>query len=1088
MAVNIEADKLAREKIKNEVDKNFFVEAGAGSGKTFSLVQRMVSMVKSGIDISKICAITFTKAAAGEFYSRFYKALNVEISEAGGEEYNNIKHAIDNFDTCFMGTLDSFCSMVIAEHPIEAGVPADAKIVDNSELQNLYVQELSRIANGDYGEKLKEKFLAFKSVNKKYKNVFSKCIAFMAEKRTAEFVLYDSSEALSKTASEINEIKGLVSWIEENNLIPYEGRKPSKESAKLFREKSYLLTTDVKENFIDIDSFFSKLTRLSFDNTVDLGQYYSYFCDDAKKTKTLEVSEILKNLKRYKYAVTLDFASSALDAISKELKKKGSLTFFDYKLYLRDMLKADAENGCKLINHIYNRHSYFLIDEFQDTNPLQYEIVFYLAAGKDAVSQWDKCVPKPGSLFIVGDPKQSIYRFQGADIESFNKVKELFDRGFVGETLILTRNFRSTETLGNWFNDTFEKEEIFPHSPTKYQCIYSSIPAQEMRKTDGEFSGIFTYKTEQQSRKKDAPQKASDPENVSNIIKKLVFNSRYKVVHARGEEPSEITYSDIMVITKSKNAISKYTDEFTRRGIPSFAEGKIEFSNSTALALIAKLLKVVADPNDKISLYSILTSEIFGISPKEIYAYTFNGRASLQLNSIKEIDGCENIKSALTVISELRKKANLLSPVAALQMLADEIKIISLTGAEYYECFIQARELLREAESTNTVLTLKEAAEYLSTIISGDSGQERCLSLNQNNNAVRVANLHKVKGLEAPVVILAAAEKKDYKPDYHIAFDGSTKKCYIDSVSSDNFGKIIDADNLYNGEIEEEEKFSFGEYKRLLYVAATRARNVLVIGQEYKEDEPTENGYWNPVAALNLDDFMESVTGEPKEAEEITAYSADELYRKSEQEAVMNSTESLEKSYELHLPSKEDGKKKSTVFTEEQSDTEENENIRQYDGLNAALKGTLVHALMELIVSADKDIDVESASKGICKTYNADERYLQKLIEVGRVIYGGGYEQLNCLDKDILKTVRSESVKEKHCEVPFCYMKDGIMVNGVIDLLIRIGDKWCIIDYKTDSDKEASYASHTAQLEEYKKAFKEIKGEEAEAYIYHIDV
>lgn len=1089
MAADIISDKLAREKIKNDVSKNFFVEAGAGSGKTFSLVQRMVSMVKSGIEIGKICAITFTKAAAGEFYSRFYKALNEEINNASGEEYENIKNAIDNFDTCFMGTLDSFCSMVIAEHPIEAGVPADSKVVDDTEIQSLYVQELSKIANGDYGEELKNKFLVFKSVNRNYKKAFSKCIGFMAEKRTAEFVLFDSADILSSATSKLNKIKGIASWIEENNLIPYEGRKPSAESAKLFREKSHLLGVDIKENFIDIDRFISKLNKFSFSNTADLGQYTDYFCDDAKKTKTLDVSEIQQCLKRYKYAVTLDFAASALDAISKELKKKGKLTFFDYKLYLRDMLKDDAQKGCKLINHIYNRHSYYLIDEFQDTNPLQYEIVFYLAAGKDAVPQWDMCFPKPGSLFIVGDPKQSIYRFQGADIESFNKVKSLFDSGIIGETLILTKNFRSTEIIGNWFNKTFEDEIIFPHSVTKYQCGYSSIPADEMRKVDGEFSGIYIYKTEQKSRKKDAPQKASDPENVCNIIKKLVFNSKYKVVHSRGENPSEITYGDIMVITKNKNSISKYTDEFTRNGIPSFAEGKIDFNNSEALSLVSKLLNVVADPNDKISLYQILTSKVFAVSEKEIYAYTYNGRAALQINSVKSVEGCEKLAAALTALSKLRQKANLLSPVAAIEMLADEIKVLTLGGADYYECFIQARELLREAESANSVLTIKEAAEYLDKIITGISGQERCLSLNQNNNAVRVANLHKVKGLEAPVVILATAEKKDYNPEYHIAFDGSTKKCYINCISGDFFNsRMIDSDNLYINEIEEEKNFSEWEYKRLLYVAATRARNILVIGQEYKENELVESSYWNPLAGYNLENFADCITGELKEAKEIKAYTAEELYQKSEEEAVMNRTTSLKKSYELHLPSKEDGKKKSTVFEEEQSDENgrKDEIVKPNDGLDAALKGTLVHALMELIVSSEKDADIEYISEALCRTYNADDRYLAKLVDVGKTIYNGGYEQSNDLDKDILKTVRDKSVSEKHCEVPFCYMKNGIMVNGVMDLLICIDDKWHIIDYKTDSDKEASYTAHTAQLEEYKKALKEIYGIDAEAHIYHI--
>ena len=103
-------DELSRDKIRNDINTNFFVEAGAGSGKTSVLVDRMVSMVEGGVDISKICAITFTKAAAGEFYARFQKKLS-ESKTARAKE------ALKNIDLCFMGTIDSFCSMVLSEHP-----------------------------------------------------------------------------------------------------------------------------------------------------------------------------------------------------------------------------------------------------------------------------------------------------------------------------------------------------------------------------------------------------------------------------------------------------------------------------------------------------------------------------------------------------------------------------------------------------------------------------------------------------------------------------------------------------------------------------------------------------------------------------------------------------------------------------------------------------------------------------------------------------------------------------------------------------------------------------------------------------------
>ena len=167
---SLEKDALSRNRIVSEMDENFFVEAGAGSGKTTMLVKRMVAMVEAGIDIRKICAITFTKAAAGEFYSRFQRML-IERSSPGTEAENICKpgslpcptdktrercsEALQNIDLCFMGTIDAFCSMVLSEHPSEAGIPSDADNVSDEEAAAVYRQQYVKICSGEYGEELR---------------------------------------------------------------------------------------------------------------------------------------------------------------------------------------------------------------------------------------------------------------------------------------------------------------------------------------------------------------------------------------------------------------------------------------------------------------------------------------------------------------------------------------------------------------------------------------------------------------------------------------------------------------------------------------------------------------------------------------------------------------------------------------------------------------------------------------------------------------------------------------------------------------------------------------------------------------------
>ena len=149
-------DKISRERISKDLDTNFFVEASAGSGKTSKLVERMIAIVRrNGGDIRKICAITFTKNAANEFYRRFRDELNTQIRNTTGLEQENFKEALENIDLCFLGTIDAFCQMIVSEHPMEAGVPSDAAITSDDDMLPIFRAELTKVQKGIYGKELR---------------------------------------------------------------------------------------------------------------------------------------------------------------------------------------------------------------------------------------------------------------------------------------------------------------------------------------------------------------------------------------------------------------------------------------------------------------------------------------------------------------------------------------------------------------------------------------------------------------------------------------------------------------------------------------------------------------------------------------------------------------------------------------------------------------------------------------------------------------------------------------------------------------------------------------------------------------------
>ena len=206
------SDDIARRRITEELDKNFFVEAGAGSGKTRALVDRMVAMVEAGTDISEICAITFTKAAANEFYSRFQASLSDSHSDAA-------QSALKNIDMCFMGTIDSFCNMIMSEHPVEAAIPASSVVLSEKDLEQEYMKELDRISRGEYGSELEEKYRRAHSLTgDKTAKTFVESLKMVLSMRNVEFHGGNPVQGTADEvfASEIDNIRRIVKYLHAN--------------------------------------------------------------------------------------------------------------------------------------------------------------------------------------------------------------------------------------------------------------------------------------------------------------------------------------------------------------------------------------------------------------------------------------------------------------------------------------------------------------------------------------------------------------------------------------------------------------------------------------------------------------------------------------------------------------------------------------------------------------------------------------------------------------------------------------------------------------------------------------------------------
>ena len=1169
---SLERDTLSRNRIVSETDENFFVEAGAGSGKTTMLVSRMVAMVEAGIDISRICAITFTKAAAGEFYDRFQKLLiersNPDYTVAHPEWPGSLRQpdeqtrkrcadALQNIDLCFMGTIDSFCGMVLSEHPSEAGIPSDAEIVSDEDAAVFYKQLYVKISAGEYGEELKSFANTFRAFHRGAQDVFVRGLSFLMNNRNVRFHFHEAASAdLDRDfEKEKTELLRAVKCLAAHPELKYEGNKDSREAWEQIADSYSAIRRRWSSNYPNLLYAIRSLGKIRVIPEA-MDRYAASLGSvlvpggKGKKPKWFEMSSgdgggLYDKLIKLRYDASMSFLMKCVPVAEQAMREKGSLTFFDYLYYLRNMLKRDAGSGGRLIRYIYERHSYFLIDEFQDTNPLQAEVFFYLSS-EHPVPQWSACVPRKGALFIVGDPKQSIYRFRSADVSSFLKVKKLFEAGG-GAILSLSRNFRSVRMLSEYYNRVFG--QLLPEE-TEDQSRFEAIPLPEP--TADEFQGIYTYTSYVGKAADDHPEQ-TDPMMIADLIGKLTGSGLYQLRGEKDRQPRPVRYSDFMVITSAKKNLGPIMAELSARDIPARVEGDIPFSENEALREISRIFAAVADAEDTLALYGALTGKLMTLTREDILAYKAGG-GTVSLKA--SVDAAFPIVSADTEgpadtegaahaalrrvagqigrLKELNKEAGRLSPAALFSRIMDDFRVYETLPAENLEVVLYALELIRSAEKSGQVVSLKDGAAYLNSLVTGASGEERCLSLDAEKDCVHMANLHKVKGLEAPIVILAAAPASGVHAAYRMRHGDDGSEGWLFSLESERDGsgirKVYFQTDDYPDEKAKEEEALKAEGRRLIYVAATRARNVLILCNSIRSVRGNESpsSKWSPIMEPGLPDIFELLPDEPEQRQKEEVFTeAAELYRAAGEAAALNDRSAERATYKLENPSRLHvlSKLSESPDQPEQEYVPEEYLPEEYlrgepgpeegcasgtgaegasgkgDGASdahrfPALLGTMVHKLMEMLVSAGGRLDARAAAGEIIREYRTpgteglEDMLTECLLKVADTMRAGGYRQTNGLPQDMLGTLLSAD--EVYCEVPFSYMEEADDVrtvwSGVMDVVYLSEGRWHIVDYKTNADGSDLDQRYKGQLAAYVKAFKATTGSDADALTYHIDV
>lgn len=1106
MSKTVPADMPAREEILHNLDMNILVEAGAGSGKTTSMVGRMVSLItEKKVPIENIAAITFTRKAAAELKERFQNKLEERFRTENDENMREVlKTALYNMEQCYIGTIHSFCACLLRERPVEGGIDPD-------------FSELDEMADATLHRQAWQQFLIqIRSQSPERLQMLN------------EIGLKPSDlEGIFQKITDYPDVQIACTKVDKPELRPaFEKLKPL-----LFKAYEYIPKTEPEKGYDGLQESILWALRLiryyDMSSETNLLQILERFEKEKKITQNRwlcskdivkgiheefnflsqsELSPLLVKWREYCHGIAMDFLMPAVTLYDDLKRRQGGLNFQDLLMKSVQMLKSYPE----VRRYFQSRYRYLLIDEFQDTDPIQAELMFYLTGQDTDEKDWSRLIPISGSLFVVGDPKQSIYRFRRADIDIYNRVKRIIEQTG-GKTLMLTTNFRSVEALGHWFNEAFKS--LLPSAADTFQASFALM--QTVRDTmSGTASGVWLNTIPVIYQKKDEMVEA-DAHAIARTIRAAVDGKSFQLTRTPQEldegRTTQPEYRDFMLLLRYKDSMEVYTRILEGYGIPVQMSGGSSLSDVEEIREFMILLHFLKDPENQVLLTAVLRGIFFGISDAALAEYKAAGGSFRRLGVIPEALPESSKNLFQTAIDKLKMYIGWtknLAPISVLEKTAEDLGLIPLilagklpqAGCGY---FYKILEQLRK-KAMEQFETFPGLVDQFQQILEQDLDEELDISCDEKN-AVRVMNLHKAKGLEAPVVFLAhPCKRPSISPDHHIHRDGEGCQGYflIKKDTGEFSARVIGQPVNWADYERVEQSYQDAEETRLLYVAATRARNLLIISSSEKAN--TKNP-WEPLLSF-IDEHTDAVL------EESTGGGVDvntEADGNTEVEHVMKQAEELVSQPQMPAMEAEASQPPSDHpvqpdelcdFLKGVSDFAEKAKKPGYDevspseilkqeplhtvkgGLGAEW-GTAVHKIVEKTVRNEEDLSLLVPM--ILQQHGfSDKQYEQQAIGIVQAL------------KQSELYARITRASQRLAEVPFCLKLNAedpiftefcsgraapLTLEGVIDLAIQEEDGWSIIDYKTnhietDQDLLLLIQHYTTQIRLYCRVWERITG------------
>jgi ATP-dependent helicase/nuclease subunit A len=727
-------------------------------------------------------------------------------------------------------------------------------------------------------------------------------------------------------------------------------------------------------------------------------------------------------------------------------EQAGVLNYQDLLMRAAALLRSNPD----VRRYFRSRFTHLLVDEFQDTDPSQAEVMLLLTATDPEETDWEACRPVAGSLFVVGDPKQSIYRFRRADIVTYTKVRDIIDRDGNG-IVTLQANFRSRPELIEWVNRVFGSQKGFPDQPTPYAPAYVSLEAGAPAPGPDDAQAVMRLDLPKNLDKDEII--AYETDLVARTIRRTVERSRARDTtdDARTRAEPGASFSDFMVITRNTHRLGAYAARLQEYDVPHRVVGGNALNLSGELDMLAACLDATINPDNPVALVRVLRGPLFGISDAQLYAFKrlggeFNfqtpGRADMDHDLIKPI------AEAYERLGNFHAWLKTLPPVSAIRRMTMDLGLpvpagLQRGGNGHAGSLMKAIELI--GEKSRGAWSLSKLVELVTGLSTGLEKHDTLPALERGEPSVMVMNLHKVKGLEAPLVFLADANggAGGHKVTLHVDRSRGPGHGYMAMTrpTTGFHADVIATPRGWKTWEEKEKKFAEAEEIRLMYVAATRAGAGLTITQRHSYNNRNP---WRFFEADVKDAPGVPDPGEvqPREAEALTispedVAGAQKLIRQGWQ-TVTTPTYGVAGAKALT------GKPEARFSVVEEHGT---------------LWGTAIHRLLEAAPSSD-DTQLHALARSVWEDLQLSPDLIHQAMETVRSVLASDlWARASAASRVLTETpfqtmVTESSDSEAHQE---------ILMRGVIDLAFCENGSWVIVDYKTDRRPRGEIASLTEQ-------------------------